>query len=98
MYSKNGFQHKVSDGTGLSDDLVCVCVSVCVCVVLPKKSADAGPVTESLACSGHTGRHRWPCREIQQDSRKKHSNRSQLCRSTAPQIKETYVHVIYFHR
>lgn len=26
MFSKNGFQHKVSDGTGLSDDLVCVYV------------------------------------------------------------------------
>lgn len=41
---------------------VCVCsacVSMYVCVVLPQKSADAASVTESLACSGHAGRHRW---------------------------------------
>lgn len=79
MYRKNGCKQTMSDGIGLSGDCVCMCV----CLLLPKKSADAAPVAESLAGGGHAGRHRRAWWEIEQDCRKKHRDCSQLCRSPA---------------
>lgn len=80
----------MSDSIGVSDYFGGVRLCVSVCVALPEKSADAAPVTEPLACSSHTGRHRWARREIEQDCCKKHSDGSQLCQSTATQRHTCY--------
>lgn len=64
--------------------------------LLPKKSANATPVTQSLACSSHTGRHRRTRWEIQQDCCKEHSNRSHLCQRS--KIRETCGQIISRHK
>lgn len=49
---------------------------------LPQKSADAAPVTQSLACSRHTWGDRGPWWEEEEDCCEKHPNGSQFCKST----------------